>query len=265
MRTTYLELKSHSFKPAPKFYYDKEDKARKEKLFLGAEVETECLDENMDTYDLTQKIIRVADDDNNWIYAKTDGSLRHGIEFVTHPATLTRHYTLPWEKFLKACAKYNCTGNMPRCGLHIHASRGAMSQADEMKLGYFVYTHKAKMQKIAGRSSSYAKFHTNIDDNPEIVKSIHDRYVALNWQNTKTVEFRLFKGTTDYPVIMACLECVHSLVYFVKRVSMEDLKDRRKAWKKYLEYVASKDYKFLKEHFNTVFAKPKTEGDEEDE
>ena len=50
-----------------------------------------------------------------------------------------------------------------------------------------------------------------------------DRYEALNFQNDKTIEFRLFKGTLKYSTIMACLEFAWITWFFARDTSQAQL------------------------------------------
>ena len=49
------------------------------------------------------------------------------------------------------------------------------------------------------------------------------RYEALNFQNDKTVEFRLFKGSLKYLTIMACLEFTYASWFFSRDTSVTEL------------------------------------------
>jgi hypothetical protein len=50
-----------------------------------------------------------------------------------------------------------------------------------------------------------------------------DRYEALNFQNDKTVEFRLFRGSLKYATIMACLEFAYITWFFSRDTSQTQL------------------------------------------
>ena len=50
-----------------------------------------------------------------------------------------------------------------------------------------------------------------------------DRYEALNFKNTNTVEFRLFKGSLVYSTIMACLEFTYATWFFTRQSSTKNL------------------------------------------
>ena len=60
-----------------------------------------------------------------------------------------------------------------------------------------------------------------------------DRYEALNFQNSDTIEFRLFKGTLKYRTIMACLEFTYASWFFTKDASLADL-----STDKFLEFIS---------------------------
>jgi hypothetical protein len=50
-----------------------------------------------------------------------------------------------------------------------------------------------------------------------------ERREALNFQNEKTIEFRLFKGTLRYETIMACLEFTYATWFFTRDTGVTDL------------------------------------------
>jgi hypothetical protein len=50
-----------------------------------------------------------------------------------------------------------------------------------------------------------------------------DRYEALNFNNDKTIEFRLFKGSLKYETIMACLEFTYATWHFCKDAGIDQL------------------------------------------
>ena len=49
------------------------------------------------------------------------------------------------------------------------------------------------------------------------------RYQAVNLQNTNTVEFRVFRGTTNRVTLLASIEFVDALIMYCKSHELSDL------------------------------------------
>ena len=67
------------------------------------------------------------------------------------------------------------------------------------------------------------------------------RYAAVNFCNHRTIEFRLFKGTLNYPRFMATLEWVDALVRWVK--TWEAPTDD-KSWVAFCQYLAANSERY---------------------
>jgi hypothetical protein len=93
------------------------------------------------------------------------------------------------------------------------------------------------IKAIARRDSSdYAKIKNKMEDkywlkdaigckskNAQLRSLNADRYEALNFKNTNTVEFRLFKGSLVYSTIMSCLEFTYATWFFCRESSNKNL------------------------------------------
>lgn len=201
--------------------------------FLGIELEM-CFKR-----DSWNSIAKSASDalPKNYIW-KADGSLNdYGAELVTEPATLQAHKRFKWRdlltKFASCGARSHDTGC---CGLHVHISRMAFKASArpsmgrppeyEVKLQRFFERNKREIVKFSKRKSlNYCQIE-DVDDQ-DFKKAIKlkdkksgNRYVAVNLDNSGTVEIRIFSGTLNYFRFLASLQFCDALVQFVNTHSL---------------------------------------------
>lgn len=157
---------------------------------------------------------------------KCDGSIGDGdsgIELVSLPMRLAD---------LRALVNDILPGNNlhptafadSSCGLHVHVSRNPLTLTTLAKLVRFVHSpdNLAFIEYLAGRrliGSRYAA----IDCRTASWKALYQypphfgdgqRYAALNFCNFDTVEFRIFRATTDASRVCASIEACAALVAF---------------------------------------------------
>ncbi len=151
-----------------------------------------------------------------------DGSLSDGFEIITQPAGLDTHEEYWPNVKLKGCISHETT----TCGLHVHASRSAISKLTLGKLLVFVNSDQNRefLETFARRqfSAQYAK---KIPDMKLVEggKRRLQRYEAINTTGHETIEFRFFKGSTVPATIMATLEFCYALIRFCADTAPEDL------------------------------------------
>jgi hypothetical protein len=149
--------------------------------------------------------------------AKHDGSLRsgYGFELVTIPASLAEQRERWLRLFAKTPSGLKSWNTMGRCGMHVHASRSVLSGLTIGKLLVFINTNEnqAFVEDVAGRRSAQwaAMMHKKISD---ATKRNYSRYEAINLQNDKTVEFRIFRGSLKPERFLKNLDFVASSVAF---------------------------------------------------
>lgn len=256
-------IKEYNYKPKPRFITvgDPLDVSLSNRIFMGVENEVECPthypptindEEKGDSVVKTigQLVVEKINGTEPWFYLKHDGSLDNGFELVTHPATLKGHYNLPWKELCELYSKYNVTSDSTRsCGLHIHANKRIMAEDHQMKLGYFIYKNQALIEKIARRENcSYANFsgRSALTCLEEMNRNTGAKYEALNWCPTETVEFRMFKGSIKYEIIIASIEFVHASIMFTSNLPVSVLTSRDKCRRAFLtEFVTQEAYPFL--------------------
>lgn len=226
----------HNLGHIPSSYDD-----RKPRVLVGLELEMEI----GSSYDLDDKAAQlksaigvVQDSGYDYCLLEHDGSLSNGFEMVTGYTGLDIHAKqLAWFKNKFVGAKSH---NTTTCGLHVHVCKADMSMLHAAKMILFINDPQNidLIKCIARRDSSgYAKFQDKQRDKSWLrdamrsgdtkarqLRNINsDRYEALNFQNDKTIEFRLFKGTLKYSTIMACLEFAWITWFFARDTSQAQL------------------------------------------
>ena len=174
------------------------------------------------------------------IYCKYDGSIpSYGFESVSHPCTLAMHKDI-WEKALRIL-RHNDLDAREGCGLHVHISRSALSSDKFGFMDWFISKYQGNWEKISRRRYNDYAMYKPTTDKPD--KDIHGkrymgRYDAVNFQNSNTVEIRIFKATLDDVEMIGTLEIVDALINWCK-VSKWDMITTPKsdAFKLFMAYV----------------------------
>ena len=127
------------------------------------------------------------------------------------------------------------------CGLHVHVSRSFFTMSETVKLGLFVYFNKSRLETFARRTeTSYAKFKPVLRSDLKAAGHSDRRYEAINFENARTIEFRLFKGTLNFETFMATLEFCDAVSRFVKTISAVCIAGKDgDSWAKFESFVKS--------------------------
>jgi len=213
----------------------------KKPIYLGLELEMEIKDD----YDRDDKAEQLLDavgmaqiNGINYRYAlcESDGSLNHGFEMVTGYTGLDTHARQL--EFFKEPFRGAKSHDTQTCGLHVHICKSDMTMLHCAKMILFVNESAnqkliraiarrdgASYSKILNKKASYQwlKNAKNGSKQSRIQQLNSDRYEALNFQNEKTIEFRIFKGTLKYESIMASLEFAYATWHFCKDTGSNDL------------------------------------------
>ena len=237
---------------------------RKPRVLLGLELEME-IDGAYDLDDraglLLSSLGQYQTPSDNYLYAlcEDDCSINRGFELVTAYTGLDVH--AKQLKFFDTRFKGAKSHNTDTCGLHVHICKSSMTTLHASKMVLFINdpaNHDLVIALARRDQSSYCKIYDKKSDKSWIknallrskrkdqIQSLNpDRYEALNFQNEKTVEFRLFKGTLKYSTIMACLEFTFATWHFCKNASTSQLTTAG-----FLDFVClpenRKDTKFLR-------------------
>lgn len=218
---------------------------------FGFELETESEDYHVD--ELADFIKKQFD----FIETERDGSLDdNGIEFISHPFTKkwfnkNINTLISLLNTLSDCGRYSHeNGN---CGLHIHISRSAFDSNEAIdRFVYLVNKFPIELLKFSRRTASqlehWAGFYNTSDLTLDYIKNVNKcdtrRYRAVNLQNRKTIEVRIFRGTLNPKTFIATFELVFNLLAYANRG--KNVLDAT-----FSDIVNFRQSKFLKEYCGT--------------
>lgn len=157
------------------------------------------------------------------LFAEHDGSLTDGFELITQPMGLDTHATL-WAHVLGTdAARMLRSHDTQTCGLHVHVSRTGLTRLQIAKAVVFLNDSRNEnfIRAIARRYDT----HYCCRKSKSLGRAARsdDRYEMLNLTNSRTVEFRLFRGTMRHETLMACVEFAHAVLEFSRHASCADL------------------------------------------
>ena len=235
-------IRDYSYKPSPIFKksYDCE-----EPMYMGVELEVEIDKEVVSESFLNKELI----------YLKKDGSLTSGFEIISHPMTLSYHKkNFNWREILQGLISNDGKSHQTdTCGIHVHVSSDKVSFINQWKLVRFFYQCSSKISILSRRKIfRYCEFRSldkyGVDRHDlcyaDTIKSKRpynrDRYSAINFQNSKTIEFRIFRGTLKDSTFFSCLEFCKASVEFVQvhGYSSFCLSDETQIWKNFCNYLS---------------------------
>ena len=223
-------IHDYYYKPEPIFYGNGPK-------FFGVELE---IDEGGESSDNAAEILRIANQAQDLIYIKHDGSLDDGFEIVTYPMSLDFHqHQMPWERICREAVNLGYTSHQAgTCGLHVHVSRlafGATEREQDAAIArvlYFFEKHWEELLKVSRRTQrqldQWAARYGYKDQPREILehakKGYAGRYTAVNLTNRDTIEFRMFRGTLKYNTLIATLQLVDRICDVALYLSDDELK-----------------------------------------
>jgi hypothetical protein len=260
-------IQSYSYRPTPIFGWSVEShiirglsvpRDNQRDLFMGFELETNARDRST-IHDASDFLMGEAPDE--YLYNKEDGSIS-GFEIVTHPFTLEAHKQMfPREAISALSSQYSLSSwssvNGTGAGLHVHLSKKSFAgSAHQFRFQMFHYRNADFIKKFAGRDSDrWASFRRTTDRNDygyddmvEICKgnrSQNNRYSALNFQNTHTIELRYFRGSLKPETVLGVLEFCHSVHAYTKLLTAKEVIDGCLAWGSYKMWLADQNYEYL--------------------
>ena len=178
---------------------------------MGIELEFESVGSIQDAIKRVRNVTQL-------LYFKPDGSLRNGIEMVSHPMTFDYHANeFIWPEVMGLVA--NDLQAQESCGMHVHISRGMMNDENEDRLIEMLYNLKRPLIKLSQRRernlNSWASW--NVDsESPLTEDTIRNakssgRYRALNFRNRNTLEFRFWSGTNDVESVLSRLDIIDTM------------------------------------------------------
>jgi hypothetical protein len=243
-----IVIHDYDYKPEPIFYIlpseylhylNEKDETP---LFLGVELE---IDEGGRNHINARYIIEGGYPD--FLYAKRDGSLYDGFEIVSHPATLAFHLIeAGWDKVLRRAERKGYTSHdNKRCGLHIHINRDfwgkdkVLQEIGELKLLIFFERFWNEIIKFSRRTQKQierfcAKYQT-VDIKVAKKENGENRYYAINFRNSNTIEIRIFRGTLKLLSFYATLQFVYHLCYYLRNKHTKEI--QKITWKDFVNSI----------------------------
>lgn len=215
-------------------------------IYLGTEVEIENTKNIISNDEAAGHITTLIP-----VYPMHDGSIDNGFEMVSDPQNI--EWTMEHaEDFKRAFAYLTDNGfrgdQTTTCGLHIHVSRDPLNDDTVDKILLFMENYKNELISLARRhSTSWSAFIS--DKNDDFVQSLtyikdkknnNGRYMALNLQNTHTIEFRLFRSTLNPHTYLATIQLVASIVHVCNTYPIEEID--------FNKVVNAYPYPYLKEY-----------------
>jgi hypothetical protein len=244
----------HSYSYRPRAVFKKADNEHVKdvgQLYFGIELEVERNGSNTSKSDMAKLI------ENDAYYLKNDGSLSDGFEIVTHPMTFSfiqQNKSIMFSKMLSLLSSNGYRSyDSDTCGMHIHLSKRAFGTWQLYRFIKFFVDNKDFVTSISQRKSEQLNKWATIEeenDNSIIYKAKKKdgnskRYVAINLQNDKTIELRIFRGTLNHMSFMKNIEFAYALFNFTR-----DCKDiSLQSFKEYINQ--SNEYTMLKKFIKT--------------
>jgi hypothetical protein len=193
-------------------------------------------------------------------YFKEDGSVSDGFECVTHP------FTWEWAKsnpevfgLLFDLSRFDVSSyNSASCGMHVHIGRQSfVSDLHLYKFTTLMYDDEEFVHKISRRRKSRLDQWANAkkNGNRSLARMIKNkgsdgRYRALNFENSGTVECRIFRGTVSPSGFWANMEFVKAMLDYTKQCSLQDttvpkfkewVEDHKKDYSRFVNTLLYKD------------------------
>lgn len=146
---------------------------------------------------------------------KRDGSI-NGAELVTAPLTLARWRKVNLREILQKLWQAGARGYNDQCGLHIHRSRADLLDYHIVILRRLIVANQDRLILFCKRSTRFAEI-------PRYINSPWDagHYDALS-VTSKTIEWRMPRGTSDYKRIKASLLMFDAMVEFARSFSRKE-------------------------------------------
>lgn len=243
-------LHSYSYKPTPVFRNLSETipAGAHSRTYLGFELEVNASADLLSSCTLS-------DNDGDLTYCKEDGSVSRGFEIVSHPATLG-WWAQNWDTVeTMLSALRNSGASAEDNGIHVHVSRKAFSSRSHLaRFILMVDRNSDALIDLARRESAqWAQFgmarrevrhraarRDSTDRHRFSAALMHitsgtgkgawqnegtyalARYCAVNLQNAKTVELRIWEGTLDSQELLAALALVSALVEFTRDLCVQE-------------------------------------------
>ena len=223
------------------------------RLMYGVEIELE-VDEDDNRNTIAAKFKKKFGEK---IMVKSDGSLNYGFEVVTRPFELNESMILCGD--ICDLAERHCRNDKSTTGVHVHVSRAALTPDQICRIVAIFGEIEDVVVEVAGRRSdqwakvSKRKYKEVSEDGVDtfIRRESEGRYRAINLTNSSTVEFRVFKGTTDSDMMRIYLLFVSAVIAASKKLTAKDIDEGLTAEKVFQYTKGDSTYKPLIDFLTT--------------
>lgn len=224
------DINYYSLKPIPRF---------KNKLGIEKDLGNRYYGLEMEYSFVAPKLTKILfgnQYEDKMIYNKQDGSLHDGTEIVTSPCDL---YSI--RKLIRSMEDgFNVINKIPHhtdgAGLHIHVSKKSISPMARIKLGYllnnkwaledrrFLMYLSGRLSSLNGENIGDDYCHTGSQEKfKDFGNTFYDRHIALNFNNNNTVEFRIFKSSSDVEILLSYIDTVNIMIDFCENNSIKNI------------------------------------------
>ena len=277
-------------------------------LFMGVELETDrgkrsdARNPNIDgALQAMEEMLRRTSQElgipqDSMFYFKEDGSLRHGMEIVSHPATLDFHRTsMPWKEVMRIAKMHDLKSHdTDTAGYHIHVSRTGLgdnraerdyTMAKLVMLMWrvwpelFAFSRRTEDNmyqwalpnhlflpgvrdcECANKQCNYCMSNLSLDlikrQGESVTKFTRRKYTAVNTEHPDTLEFRLWRGTLKYETFMATMELTKLLVDTARDIGIKDI--AAMSWNGLVERSAEAEHQYLFDYVTSVEVRERME------
>jgi hypothetical protein len=209
-------------------------------LFIGCELEVD----SRHSFDREEIASQLKEHFGDFVEYESDGSLYHGIELITHPATLDYHLELmpTYREAFQFLLENGITSHdVGTCGLHHHISRKFFGDKEDSSIAKILYISekfRRQLMKFSRRTEDQAadwcrsrkqNYHTEAGWIKKAVKEskqnpeYQSRYFAINICNKHTIELRLYRGTLNADTFEATLRFTARLAKLCRDTRAVDL------------------------------------------
>lgn len=178
-----------------------------------------------------------------YVECEHDGSLgSNGFEIVSSYTGLDVHEQLARNLLALPAFKNLRSHDTTNCGLHVHLDKAGISIFHAAKLVSFIHdpANLPLMVTIGRRTPQECERYARFADKKQIYRwskehyeavvsaaqatqRMTDRYEAINMTPERTIEFRLYRGTTRFTTLMACLEFSRLAWLFARDSSLKEM------------------------------------------
>lgn len=220
---------NYSYKPIPIFhdYRDKivkydyntvlQNKRLYRKFWMGHEVEQQLPTEISRELLIGQMTNKLGD----LIYCKSDSSIGHGTECVTHPFSWEFFKQQDWNGILSNRV-VNYKGSTQTVGHHVHMNKNAFGRLHLYKFLKFHHTHKNWVEFIAKRPLTNYCVYTGGAKAKALELMGHNRYDFIN-VGENTIEWRAFASPLTIEEFKCHTEYLYAVFNWTQDTTEKDL------------------------------------------